>query len=64
LLGPYFLASATGGSIDMASSGNRGRYHGENQEFFHACGIRGSLDHAIQFEKKVFEEVNFLLKCH
>jgi hypothetical protein len=41
LLGPYFPASAAGGSIDLAFSGNSGRYPGENREFFRACGLRG-----------------------
>jgi hypothetical protein len=45
-----------GGSIDPVPSGNRGRYPSENQEFFHACGLRGTrngcllLDTAYSWE--------------
>jgi hypothetical protein len=40
-LDTYFPTSAAGRSIDLASSGNHGRYPGENREFFCACGLRG-----------------------
>jgi hypothetical protein len=40
-LGPYFPASTAGGSIDLASSGNRGRCPDENRKFFRACGFCG-----------------------
>jgi hypothetical protein len=41
-LGPHFPASTATGSIDPASNGNHGRYPGEKQEFFRACGLRGT----------------------
>jgi hypothetical protein len=45
-----FHASVAGGSIDLASSRNCGRYPSENQEFFRTDGLRGTRNGCLSSE--------------
>jgi hypothetical protein len=44
------MYNAAGGSIDLASNRNCGRYLSENHEFFHTRGLRGTRDGCLSLD--------------